>query len=235
VLGLVTWTSLARLVRGEVLSLREKEFVAASVAMGAHPARVIGRHLLPNTIGVIVVNATFAIASAILLETSLSFLGFGVQAPESSLGLLISQYQNAFTTRPWLFWWPGMLILAIALSVNFLGDGLRDAFDPRQGARTARRNRRLGTFGISGRDKALDRAATETSAGAGGRDVPATGALRPTTTSAELRDEIHSDDEPHGGPRRHGDRRKGRNRTDGDHPDGDRADEHRRDDQEPRD
>lgn len=132
VLGLVTWTSLARLVRGEVLSLREKEFVAASVAMGARPGRVILRHLLPNTVGVIVVNATFAIAAAILLETSLSFLGFGVKPPDSSLGLLISQYQNAFTTRPWLFWWPGMIILTIALTVNFLGDGLRDAFDPRQ-------------------------------------------------------------------------------------------------------
>ncbi|MCY1159123.1 MAG: transporter permease, partial [Citricoccus sp.] len=142
----------------------------------------------------------------------------------------ISQYQNSFTTRPWLFWWPGMLILAIALSVNFLGDGLRDAFDPRQGARGARKGRRFGTFGISGRDKALDRAATETSAGAGGRDVPATGALRPTTTSGELRDEIHSDGAPHGGLRRRGDRRKGGRGLDEDRPDGDR-----RDDQEPRD
>ena len=80
VLGLVSWTSLARLVRGEVLSLREKEFVAAAVAMGAKPGRLIFKHLLPNTIGVIVVNATFAIAGAVLLETSLSFLGFGVKA-----------------------------------------------------------------------------------------------------------------------------------------------------------
>lgn len=131
VLGLVTWTGLARLVRGEILSLREREYVAAAQAMGSKTSRVIFKHLLPNTIGVIVVNATFAIAGAILLESSLSFLGFGVQPPESSLGLLISQYQNAFTTRPWLFWWPGMIIVAIALSVNFLGDGLRDAFDPR--------------------------------------------------------------------------------------------------------
>ena len=144
VLGLVSWTSLARLVRGEVLSLREKEFVAAAVAMGAKPGRLIFKHLLPNTIGVIVVNATFAIAGAVLLETSLSFLGFGVKAPDSSLGLLISDYQNAFTTRPWLFWWPGMIILAIALSVNFLGDGLRDAFDPRQGAGAHRRPRFFG-------------------------------------------------------------------------------------------
>jgi peptide/nickel transport system permease protein len=195
VLGLVTWTSLARLVRGEVLSLREKEFVAASVAMGAHPARVITRHLLPNTIGVIVVNATFAIASAILLETSLSFLGFGVRPPESSLGLLISEYQNAFTTRPWLFWWPGMLILAIALSVNFLGDGLRDAFDPRQGARAAKKRRRFGAFGIMGRGKALDQASLDTTAGAGGRDVPAHGGFRDTETSGELWDELHRRDD----------------------------------------
>lgn len=169
VLGLVTWTSLARLVRGEVLSLREKEFVAAAVAMGAKPGRVILRHLLPNTVGVIVVNATFAIAAAILLETSLSFLGFGVKPPDSSLGLLISQYQSAFTTRPWLFWWPGMLILAIALSVNFIGDGLRDAFDPRQGSR----GRKRGFLGISGRSKALDKAANDSQAGPGGKDVPA--------------------------------------------------------------
>lgn len=144
VLGLVSWTSLARLVRGEILSLREKEFVAAAVAMGAKPGRIIMRHLLPNTIGVIVVNATFAIAGAVLLETSLSFLGFGVKAPDSSLGLLISDYQNAFTTRPWLFWWPGMLILAIALSVNFLGDGLRDAFDPRQAGAVRSKRRFMG-------------------------------------------------------------------------------------------
>ncbi|WP_434084364.1 ABC transporter permease [Micrococcus porci] len=142
VLGIVSWTSLARLVRGEILSLREKEFVAAAVAMGAKPGRIIGKHLLPNTIGVIVVNATFAIAGAVLLETSLSYLGFGVKSPDSSLGLLISDYQTAFTTRPWLFWWPGMTILAIALSVNFLGDGLRDAFDPRQSG-SGRRKRGL--------------------------------------------------------------------------------------------
>lgn len=131
-LGLVTWTGLARLVRGEVLSLREREFVAAARAVGTSPGRIIFKHILPNTIGVIIVSATLAIAAAILLESSLSYLGFGVQAPDTSLGRLISDYQNSFSTRPWLFWWPGLFILAIALSVNFLGDGLRDAFDPRQ-------------------------------------------------------------------------------------------------------
>lgn len=146
VLGLVTWTGLARLVRGEILSLREREYVAAAQAMGSKTSRVIFKHLIPNTMGVIVVNATFAIAGAILLESSLSYLGFGVKAPESSLGLLISQYQNAFTTRPWLFWWPGMIIVMIALAVNFLGDGLRDAFDPRQLGK--KRRRRAGLFAL---------------------------------------------------------------------------------------
>lgn len=132
VLGLVTWTGLARLVRGEILSLREREFVAAARAVGTSSARIIVKHILPNTLGTIIVAATLSIASAILLETSLSYLSFGVKAPDTSLGLLISDYQNAFTSRPWLFWWPGLFILAIALTVNFIGDGLRDAFDPRQ-------------------------------------------------------------------------------------------------------
>ncbi|RRD49699.1 ABC transporter permease [Arachnia propionica] len=132
VLGIVVWTGLARLVRGEVLSLREREFVHAAKAIGTSNWRIIFRHILPNSVGVIVVNSTLLIASAILLETALSYLGFGVKAPETSLGLLISEYQTALTTRPWLFWWPGMFILAIALCVNFIGDGLRDAFDPRQ-------------------------------------------------------------------------------------------------------
>ncbi len=181
VLGLVTWTSLARLVRGEVLSLREKEFVAAAVAMGAKPGRVIGKHLLPNTIGVIVVNATFAIAGAVLLETSLSFLGFGVKAPDSSLGLLISLYQNSFTTRPWLFWWPGLIILAIALSVNFLGDGLRDAFDPRQGAAAGRKR------GLFGRRAAKTDAGATTAGGLG---------TAPTARDGEADDLIADPDAP---------------------------------------
>ncbi|MFP4311067.1 MAG: ABC transporter permease [Nitriliruptoraceae bacterium] len=131
-LGLVTWTGLARLVRGEFLALREKEFVEAARAIGTSPWRIIYKHILPNTIGVIIVTATLAIASGILLETALSFLGLGVQPPDVSLGSLVSQYQTAMVSRPWLFWWPGVFIVVIALSVNFIGDGLRDAFDPRQ-------------------------------------------------------------------------------------------------------
>ena len=131
-LGLVTWTGLARLVRGEFLALREKEFVEAARAIGTSPWRTIYKHILPNTVGVIIVTATLAIASGILLETALSFLGLGVQPPDVSLGSLVSQYQTAMVSRPWLFWWPGVFIVIIALSVNFIGDGLRDAFDPRQ-------------------------------------------------------------------------------------------------------
>ncbi|WP_169080089.1 ABC transporter permease [Microcella alkalica] len=132
VLGLFAWTGLARLVRAEVLSLREREFVDAARVAGASNRRIIFKHVLPNAIGVIIVNATLLMAAAILLETALSFLGFGVQSPDTSLGKIISDNQAAFATRPWLFWWPGVFIIAIALCINFIGDGLRDAFDPRQ-------------------------------------------------------------------------------------------------------
>ncbi len=131
-IGLVSWTGLARLVRAEVLSLREREFVSAARAIGTPSTTIIRRHILPNALGTIIVNATLGISGAILVETAISFLGFGVRAPDTSLGLLIQTYQNALTTRPWLFWWPGIFILTIALCVNFIGDGLRDAFDPRQ-------------------------------------------------------------------------------------------------------
>jgi ABC-type dipeptide/oligopeptide/nickel transport system permease subunit len=131
-LGLTYWTGMARLVRGEFLTLREREFVDAARLAGASPVRIIFTHILPNAVGVITVNTTLLMSSAILLETSLSYLGMGVRAPDTSLGLLISSNQAAFSTRPWLFWWPGLFIVLICLSINFIGDGMRDAFDPRQ-------------------------------------------------------------------------------------------------------
>lgn len=131
-LGLFTWTSLSRIVRGEFLSLREKEFVEAARSVGARNTRIIFRHILPNTVGVIIVAATLMISNAIILETSLSFLGFGVKSPDVSLGLLLNTNRSAMGPRPWLFWWPGLFIVAIALTINFIGDGLRDAFDPKQ-------------------------------------------------------------------------------------------------------
>lgn len=131
-LGVISWTGLARLVRAEFLALREQEFVDAARVAGASHLRIIFKHMLPNTIAVIIVNTTLMMSAAILLETSLSYLGFGIRQPDISLGLLISDYQSAFATRPFLFWWPGLFIVLIALCVNFIGDGLRDAFDPRQ-------------------------------------------------------------------------------------------------------
>ena len=132
VLGLVTWTQTARLVRGEVLALREKEFVEAARSVGTSASRIIFKHILPNVMGIIIVSVTLAISAAVLLESALSFLGLGVQPPDTSLGKIINEYRSAMVTRPWLFYWPGVFIIAIALSVNFIGDGLRDAFDPRQ-------------------------------------------------------------------------------------------------------
>ncbi|WDF32361.1 ABC transporter permease [Arthrobacter agilis] len=131
-LGIVTWTGLARLVRGEFLSLREKEFVESAKSVGASSFRIIFRHILPNTVGVIIVSTTLAISGAILLETALSYLGLGVTAPDTSLGKAINDNRSALTVRPWLFLWPGAFIIGIALAVNFIGDGLRDAFDPKQ-------------------------------------------------------------------------------------------------------
>ena len=130
-LGLFTWVGLARLVRGEFLSLRTREFVDAARVAGATDGRIIFKHILPNAIGVVLVSTTLLMSSAILLETGLSFIGFGVRLPDVSLGYLINENQTAFATRPWLFWYPGLFIVAIALCVNFIGDGLRDAFDPR--------------------------------------------------------------------------------------------------------
>ena len=131
-LGLVAWTGLSRLVRGEFLSLREREFVDAARVAGASNFRIIFKHILPNAIGVVIVSVTLLMSGAILLETALSYLGFGVVTPDTSLGLLISNNQDSFTVYPWLFWWPGLFIVTIALCINFIGDGLRDAFDPRQ-------------------------------------------------------------------------------------------------------
>ncbi|MFF0909967.1 ABC transporter permease [Microbacterium enclense] len=140
-LAMVSWTTIARLVRAEFLSLREREFVEAARVAGASDARIIFKHILPNAIGVVIVAATLLAASAILLETALSYLQLGVRPPDVSLGLIISDNQSAFSTRPWLFWWPAVFIVLLAVLVNFVGDGLRDAFDPRQKRFSLRRTK----------------------------------------------------------------------------------------------
>lgn len=132
VISLLTWPYVSRIMRGVVLSLREKEFIEAARALGASNRRIIFRHLFPNAAGALIVTVTILVAVAILTETALSFIGFGVHPPDTSLGLLVSNAQTAVDTRPWLFYFPGVFIILIALSINFIGDGLRDAFDPAQ-------------------------------------------------------------------------------------------------------
>jgi glutathione transport system permease protein len=132
VLGGLLWTSMARLVRAEFLSLREREFVDAARVAGSSAPRIIFKHILPNTVAVIVVATTLLMGAAILTEAAVAFLGFGIQRPDVSLGNLVQAYDSAFSSRPWLFIWPGVFIVVIVLCLQFIGDGLRDAFDPRQ-------------------------------------------------------------------------------------------------------
>jgi ABC-type dipeptide/oligopeptide/nickel transport system permease subunit len=132
ILALLFWTGLARIVRGTFLSLREKEFVDAAKAAGASDVRIMFRHMLPNAIGPIVVNATLVIGIAILTEAALSFLGFGIQPPNPALGKLIADGQDVSESMWWLVTFPGLTIVLIVLCINFIGDGLRDALDPAQ-------------------------------------------------------------------------------------------------------
>ena len=126
------WTGIARIVRGVFLSLREKEYVEAAKASGASDRRIMFRHILPNTLGPIVVNGTLAVGSAILTEAALSFLGLGIQAPLPSLGELINEGQDYSQTAWWLTLFPGLVLVTVVLCVNLVGDGLRDALDPSQ-------------------------------------------------------------------------------------------------------
>ena len=130
-LGLFGWMYLARLLRGQFLSLREREFVEAAHAMGAKDSRIIFKHLIPNSLGTILVFSTLFAATTIIAETSLTYLGYGVKAPDTSLGLLISNGVDAADTRSWLFYYPGILVLVIVLATNLIGEGVRDAFDPK--------------------------------------------------------------------------------------------------------
>ena len=133
ILAALFWPSCARVVRSQVLSLREKEFVEAARALGGSDRRIIFRHILPNTLGSIFVIATLTVAGTVLVETALSFLNFGIKPPDTSLGLLVENGKTAIQDGyPWLFYIPGIFIVLIVLSINFIGDGLRDAFDPQQ-------------------------------------------------------------------------------------------------------
>lgn len=132
VLGLLGWPAVARLVRGQLLALRDLEFVQAARASGASDARVIERHLLPNAMAPVLVAATFGVANAILVEAALSFLGMGVQPPTPSWGNMLTDAQSltVLERMSWLWVPPGFMILISVLAINFVGDGLRDALDP---------------------------------------------------------------------------------------------------------
>jgi peptide/nickel transport system permease protein len=130
IIGLLSWMATARVVRGEVLSIKQMLYVEAARGLGASNFRIITRQVLPNALGPIVVGATLAVGYAIILESSLSFLGLGVQPPTPTWGNLLMDAQSTMATKPWLTIFPGLAILLVVLSVNFIGDGLQDALDP---------------------------------------------------------------------------------------------------------
>jgi peptide/nickel transport system permease protein len=130
VLAALFWMWIARVVRGQTMALKEKEFVEAARAVGASGPRIMARHILPNCVGAIVVNATLQIAVAIIAESTLSFLGFGVQPPTTSWGNMLADAKGFFNINSHLLYFPGLAILITVLAVNTLGDGLRDALDP---------------------------------------------------------------------------------------------------------
>lgn len=132
-IGLIGWTGIARLVRGQILSLRSMDFVTAARAVGSSQRRILVQHILPNVVAPIIVAATFGIAGAILTEAGLSFLGLGIKPPTPSWGNMINEAQQltVIESKPWIWLGPGLLITLSVLAINFIGDGLRDALDPR--------------------------------------------------------------------------------------------------------
>jgi oligopeptide transport system permease protein len=130
-IGAVEWLTMARIMRGQVQSLRQQEFVEAAVSLGLSPATIIRRHLIPNALGPVIVYTTLTIPSVMLLEAFLSFLGLGVQPPQTSWGLLISYGAETMEEFPWLLIFPGAALTLTLFALNFLGDGLRDALDVR--------------------------------------------------------------------------------------------------------
>jgi len=128
-IGLIGWTSIARVIRGVIFQVKENDYVSAARALGASNLRIIVRHILPNAIAPVVVYATMGIGTAVISEAALSFLGLGIQPPTPSWGLMLAEAQQYMTIAPWLVVFPGLAILLTVLSFTLLGDGLRDAMD----------------------------------------------------------------------------------------------------------
>jgi oligopeptide transport system permease protein len=130
-IGAINWLDMARIVRGQTLALKQREFVSAAELMGVRPAAIVFRHIVPNLLGIVVVYMTLTIPQAILVESFLSFLGLGVQEPQTSLGALVNDGVAQMERAPWMLLLPATILALILVSFNFLGDGLRDALDPR--------------------------------------------------------------------------------------------------------
>jgi oligopeptide transport system permease protein len=134
-IGAINWLDMARIVRGQTISLKQREFVDAAKIIGVPTWRIIFRHITPNLLGVVIVYVTLTIPQAILVESFLSFLGLGVQEPQTSLGALVNGGVSQMEQAPWMLLIPAVLLAVVLLCFNFLGDGLRDVFDPRQGTK----------------------------------------------------------------------------------------------------
>ena len=132
IIGIASWMDVARLTRGEFLNLRASEFVTSATVVGMGAGRIAWRHVLPNASGPIIVAATLRIAEAIILESTLSFIGLGIQPPHASLGSMLQKGLTRLLDAPWMVWFPGLLIALTVLAFNFVGDGIRDALDPKQ-------------------------------------------------------------------------------------------------------
>jgi peptide/nickel transport system permease protein len=148
IIGLTSWMPVARMVRGQILSIKEQEFIAAARAIGSPDSRLIFRELLPNALAPVLVAATLTVSTAVLLESSLSYLGYGIQPPIASWGNMLNNAQTYVFYAPWAAVFPGLMITLTVLSFNFAGDGLRDALDPRltvSGLRSGGEGRRTGS------------------------------------------------------------------------------------------
>ncbi len=132
VIGLLSWMRVARLVRANFLTVKERDFIAAARALGVSGKRIVLQHLLPNSLGPVIVAATISVSLAILTESALSYLGLGVQPPQATWGNMLRFAQQQIGTAPWTALFPGLMIFLVSIAINFIGDGMRDAFDPRQ-------------------------------------------------------------------------------------------------------
>lgn len=189
IISLVRWMNVARLVRASFLTLREREFTESSRAIGASPLRIVGVHLLPNSLSPVIVAGTLGVASAILAESTLSFLGLGIQPPASSWGSMLRNAQAQIFTSPWMAVFPGLMIFLTVVAINFVGDGLRDALDPGTAHRFKGPRERVKAALLAERPPVEGApSGTVTAAATGTATGAETGAVTPSGTRMRWRD-----------------------------------------------